>query len=106
MDGKFLGKITKARFGYVHEGFLFGLQVDISFDGYASTQAYSMNVSKNCKYESVTQRKEHCEGLVDNVADTLKKAKVDFVDELEGMPIEVTCVGSAIKEWRILEEVL
>lgn len=106
MDGKFLGKITKAKFGFVHEGFLFGLQVNISYDGYCSTVSDHVNISKGCKWETKTQRKEHFEALIDDVVVILKKAKVDFVEELDNKPIEVTCVGNAIKEWRILEEVL
>jgi hypothetical protein len=36
----------------------------------------------------------------------LKDAKVDSVDKLKGIPVEVTLDGNTLKEWRVLTEVL
>jgi len=36
----------------------------------------------------------------------LKDAKVDSVDKLKGVPVEVSFDGNMLKEWRVLTEVL
>jgi len=40
------------------------------------------------------------------VSKLLKEAKVDNVDKLKGIPVEVTFDGMMLKEWRVLTEVL
>jgi hypothetical protein len=40
------------------------------------------------------------------VSKLLKDAKVDAVQKLQGIPVEVTFDGNLLKEWRILTEVL
>jgi hypothetical protein len=40
------------------------------------------------------------------VSKLLKDAKVDSVDKLKNIPVEVTFEGMMLKEWRILTEVL
>lgn len=36
----------------------------------------------------------------------LEKAKVQHVDQIVGIPVEVSFDGMTLKEWRVLEEVL
>ena len=36
----------------------------------------------------------------------LNDAKVDSVDKLKGIPVEVTLEDNTLKEWRVLTEVL
>ena len=40
------------------------------------------------------------------ISKLLKDAKVDSVDKLKNIPVEVTFEGVMLKEWRILTEVL
>jgi hypothetical protein len=40
------------------------------------------------------------------VSKLLKEAKVNSVDKLKGIPVEVTFDGNILKDWRILTEVL
>jgi hypothetical protein len=40
------------------------------------------------------------------ISKLLKEAKVDSVDKLKNIPVEVTFEGMMLKEWRILTEVL
>jgi hypothetical protein len=40
------------------------------------------------------------------IAELLKKAKKQTIDQLKDVPIEATFVGNTLKSWRILEEVL
>ena len=64
-----------------------------------------MNISKECKWESQT-REAAVTASLERVEEILKAAKVNYVSELVGKPVEVTLVNSAFKDFRILTEVL
>lgn len=51
-------------------------------------------------------RDKHYAKIMRFVSDCLKKAKVNCVAELNGIPVECKFNGNILKDWRILEEVL
>lgn len=109
MTEKRLGKITFAEFGMIHDmEFLFGLQLGFSMDGCGVMDGGSgcVNISPQCKWKSDEARSLAITVMIDRVHQILKDAKVNYVSELNGKPVEVTLVNDTFKEFRILTEVL
>ena len=65
----------------------------------------TMERSKDAKWSEDDRNKEVLD-MVRFVTETMEKAKVKDVSDLKGIPVECTCDGNCLKEWRILEEVL
>jgi hypothetical protein len=61
--------------------------------------------NKHCKWTKESQV-EYLGNLMLKIAGWLKEAKIDSVDKLKGIPVEVTFEGNALQSWRILTEVL
>jgi len=110
MDGTFLGKIVQAEFGTVKErDYFLGLQLAFEFNGgfNVSDDGYhTVNVSENCFWESEIQKYERYERALKDLKRVLDDAKVNYVSELIGKPIEVEIEGDRLKSFRILTEVL
>ncbi|GIN25464.1 hypothetical protein NSQ93_22190 [Bacillus sp. FSL W8-0445] len=110
MDGTFLGKIVQAEFGTVKErDFLLGLQLSFKFNrgDHVSDGGYHIvNVSENCFWESEIQKYEMYERVLKDLKKVLDDAKVNYVSELIGKPIEIEIEGDRFKSFRILTEVL
>lgn len=99
MDGKFLGKIEKATYGFQGHGY-FGLRLEFKFDNCSHVSScikYCVKDSSNCGWDSL-----HLKVL----KEILKDAKVETVDKLIGVPVEIEIDRSAFKDFRILKEVL
>lgn len=62
-------------------------------------------MSPDCRWEVGTRHTNLAESL-DFVAKILKDAKVNYVSELLGKPVEVTLEDGVFKDFRILTEVL
>lgn len=109
MIEKILGKITKAEYGMVRDyPFLFGLQLYFSLGDGTSIgcgSRYTINISKECRWEE-SKRKDAIVKAVEEINRILKDAKVDYVSELKGMPVEVEIEKNTFKSFRILTEVL
>ena len=109
MTGKILGKITKAEYGMVRDyPFLFGLQLYFNLGDGTSIgcgSRYTINISKECRWEE-SERKDAIVKAVEEINKILKDAKVDYVSELKGMPVEVEIEKNTFKDFRILTEVL
>lgn len=109
MTEKHLGKIKSAEYGIVKDyPFLFGLQLQFSLGngaGIGCGCVYTDNISKGCNW---TTEKRQCEitKSVDTVHRFLKEAKINYVSELIGKPVEVTIEDNTFKGFRILTEVL
>ena len=109
MNGKILGKITKAEYGMVRDyPFLFGLQLyfklgDGTFIGCGGK--YTENIGEACKW-TTEERQSGITKSVDEVHRILKDAKVNYVSELVGKPVEVEIEKNTFKDFRILTEVL
>jgi hypothetical protein len=109
MIEKELGKIISAEFGVIPDyPWQIGLKLNFKFQGGAIGDGgrYTENISEACKWNSEEQKCKAYEKVLKNIADILKKAKVNHISELVGKPVEVTIEGNLFKDFRILEEVL
>ena len=109
---KRLGKIQSARFG--HGGYqdgCIGLVVTLG-DGTWGVGDFKgtwdpelVKCSEHSKWTE-EDRTKNIDEAVRYISKLLKDAKVDSVDKLKNIPVEVTFDGNVIKEWRILTEVI
>lgn len=114
MERKELGKIEKVKFGKEgYDNVMLGLSLTFSGQGWGVSTflgAWDYSFIKDPKEGSYRwTEEERTKSMIDmlnRVSDTLSKAKVDSIVELEGIPVEVTFENSLLKDWRILEEVL
>ncbi len=109
---KKLGKIESVTFG--HGGYqdaMIGLNVTLSNGGWGvgdskcAWDAEMIKWDKNCKWTEADRDKQYAE-IMRYLSKLLKDAKVNSVDKLKGIPVEVTFEGNMLKEWRILTEVI
>lgn len=108
MTGKVLGKITSAEFGQNRDyPFMVGLQLTFSTEAgcCGCGGKYTENINKECKWEN-SEREKAITAIVENVDKILTDAKVNYVSELKGKPVEVTLKENTFKDFRILTEVL
>ena len=109
---KKLGKIESVKFGIGgYQDAMIGLHVTLGNKGWgvsdsrSAWDAETITWSEHCKWTEA-ERNDTYAKLVRYVSKLLKDAKVDSVDKLKGIPVEVTFDGNLLKEWRILTEVL
>ena len=109
---KRLGKIQSVRFG--HGGYqdaCIGLSVTLGNTGWGvgdfkgTWDPEMIKRSENTQWEE-TDRTKGFDETMRFVSKLLKEAKVDSVDKLKDVPVEVTFNGNMLEEWRILTEVL
>lgn len=109
MVEKFLGKITSAEYGMINDmPFLFGLQLYFKLaDGtcIGCGGKYTENISDGCKW-TTEERQYGITRIADETHRILKDAKVNYVSQLIGKPVEVTIECNTFKDFRILTEVL
>jgi hypothetical protein len=111
MEKKF-GKILSVNFGIgSYQDSMIGLHVTLGDNvwgvGYSHSawDAESIKWSENCKWTEDDRDKQYAD-ILRYLSKLLKDAKVDSVDKLKGIPVEVTFDGNLLKEWRVLTEVL
>lgn len=109
MTEKVLGKITFAEYGTVRDHpFLMGLLLGFTMpcgdvmDG----GKYTVNINPKCKWKSATDRAAAVVESAEFIYSILKDAKVNYVSELVGKPVEVELEHRTFKGFRILTEVL
>ena len=109
MTEKILGKITFAEFGTIRDyPFRIGLQLGFDLAGGCGVMdggKYTVNISPECKREEFS-RADTIVKTVEFVNKILKDAKVNYISQLIGKPVEVTIEKNVFKEFRILTEVL
>lgn len=108
MDEKFLGKITQAEYGkYPGYEYLMGIKLELSFDGcgIGCGGKYMVNMNPECRW-SKEERTDAIVNSVERIKQILDDAKVHYVSELVGKPVEVEIKDSVLKGFRILTEVL
>ncbi|MDH4263948.1 MAG: hypothetical protein OEV78_12990 [Spirochaetia bacterium] len=112
MIEKKLGKITNIKFGIGgYQDAMLGLHYSFSGDGWSADSSESawdcelIKWSINCKWSESDRDKQYTD-IMRSVSKLLKQAKVDSVDKLKNIPVEVLFENYALKSWRILEEVL
>lgn len=109
-----LGKIKSIEFGITgYNEMMLGYSIEFSLDGGTMGVATSegfldynrVKYSEHCKWTE----EERDIGMVDmlkRLSDVLKQAKVNTIDKLKNIPVEVTLEGNTFKSWRVLTEVL
>lgn len=109
---KKLGKIKSVKFGLGgYQDATIGLHVTLAgtvwgvCDSRSAWDAETIKWTEHCNWTEADRDKQYAE-LVRYVSKLLKEAKVSSVDQLKGIPVEVTFEGNSLKEWRILTEVL
>ncbi|MDE5755423.1 MAG: hypothetical protein K2H89_12950 [Oscillospiraceae bacterium] len=109
MTEKMLGKITRAEYGMVKEyPFLIGLQLSFSFGSSSVSDGgkYTLNIDRECKVWEENQQSQAITENIENVYQLLNDAKVNYVSQLVGKPVEVTIEDNSFRGFRILTEVL
>jgi hypothetical protein len=109
---KRLGKIESVRF--VHGGYqdaCIGLSVTLGNGSWGVGDfkgAWDPEMVKHTENTKWTEkeRSKTIDDTIRLISKLLKEAKVDSVDKLKGVPVEVTFDGMMLKEWRVLTEVL
>jgi hypothetical protein len=109
---KKLGKIESVRFGLGgYQDSQLGLSVTLSASGWGvgdfkgNWDAERVKWTKHCNWTEEDRDKGYSETMR-FLSKLLKESKVDSVDKLKGVPVEVTFDGNMLKEWRVLTEVL
>ncbi len=110
---KEIGKIKSVSFGYGgYQDAMFGLSVTLGSDkecwgvgDFNGAWSISTKVTERTKWTEADRREQFADTMV-FVNELLIKAKIKNVNELNGIPVEVTFDGNTLKEWRILEEVI
>lgn len=108
---KELGKIKSVFFGVVD--FQLGLHFDFSINGGVSGVLWrdcflDYETVKNSDFSDWTdkERDEECINLLKRFSKYLKEAKVDKIENLKNIPVELTFENNTLRSWRILTEVL
>ena len=100
MTEKILGKINFAEFGTFKDyPFLIGLQLGFIFSdgtGIMTGGRYTTHINSTVELE----KRIRCINVI------LKEAKVQYISQLIGKPVEVTIDNNTFKDFRILTEVL
>lgn len=110
MDGKFLGKITKCKFGLGgRQDAMIGVSFVFQFDGICSVSdfwgAWAIPRSDYAKW-SEQDRIDELGKTCMRLTDVLNQAKKESVSDLVGVPVEITISGQTLKSWRVLTEVI
>ena len=108
-QNKQLGKIRKLKIGHCSRDDMFlGITFELGGEGWGIGDNWSYNRSEwseHCKWTEADRILALGEIFM-KINDLLIKAKVNNVEELKDIPVEVTTEGGRLKSWRILEEVL
>lgn len=111
-EEKMLGKISGAYFGLgSYQNAMLGLHLAFSGQGcgvHTSICAWDYALiehTEHCKWTEESRGLEYAE-IMRKLSGYLKEAKVDRVEKLVGIPVELTFEKLQLKSWRILTEVL
>lgn len=112
-----LAKIERVTFGVSgYQEAMIGLHLQFSFPGggvCSDKSCWDPELVECSNHANWTEeeRGKQLEQVMRFLSETLKKAKVKSVTDLQGIPVALTFdgegfAGSTLKSWRILEEVL
>ena len=109
---KKIGKIVNVYFGIGgYQDSQIGLHLSLGNNEWGvsdSICSWDAELIKHTQYSKWTEedRSKEYSDIMRYLSKLLKDAKVDKVEKLKNIPIEVTFDGNILKEWRILTEVL
>lgn len=109
---KKLGKIESVYFGLGgYQDAMIGIHFSFSGDGFGvcdskcTWDAETIECSQYAKWTEQDRSKQYDE-IVRYISKLLKQAKIDSIEKLKGIPVELSLDGNCLKNWRILTEVL
>lgn len=109
---KILGKISSIYFGLGgYQGATLGLHISFSMTGSGVSTSISawdyenIKHTKNCQWDEDARTEQYIK-IIKQISKYLSEAKVDRIEKLNGVPVEITMEGNCLKEWRILTEVI
>jgi len=106
---KELGKIENVYYGLGgYQDAMLGISFQLSFGSCGTGDFWGywdLERTEHCKWTEEDRLKFHGENTM-RIGQLLKDAKVYKVEDLVGIPIEVTSEGMNMKSWRVLTEVL
>lgn len=109
MSRKELGKIKSATFGLGgYQECQIGFWLTLGGEGWgvsAGSGAWATERTKHCKWTEEDRALGLAQAAM-KLADTLRLAKKERVQDLVGVPVECTFEGNVLEEWRVLTEVL
>lgn len=112
MTEKRLGKIEKAYFGISgYQDCMIGLHLTLSADGWCMNTNYSawdserIECSPHAKWTE-EDRSEQYDEIMRKISKLMADAKVDTIQKLVGIPIEVEVENMTFVGFRVLTEVL
>lgn len=105
-----LGKIQDVEYGRCgYQEAMLGLRLSIGGDGWGvgadRPGAWTTKRTESTKWTE----EDRIKGLGENamfINQLLSDAKVEYVSQLKGIPVECKFEGNSLKDWRILKEVL
>lgn len=103
-----LAKIRSVKLGSGgYDGAMFGISFDLGGDGWCIGDFWGnwSSYPKGAKYSEEDWAKHHTNAYL-RLQKIMKEARVDYLDALNGKPVEVTIENNTLKSWRILTEVL
>lgn len=96
MSQKFLGKISSFRIGNTgYQNCQFGLDISFDFTGRGITTTIIADDSRDASVE-----------FVEKLQSILSDSKKESIDQLIGVPVELTIENQRLQFWRVLKEVL
>lgn len=109
MNGLRLGKIQKVRVGFGgYDDAMFGVAFTLGgADGWGVSDwkgPWTTKVTESTKWTEA-DRSHEFDTVMRWLWQLCKEAKVTTVDQLQGIPVEVTFEDNRLKSWRILTEV-
>ena len=111
---KYLGKITSVKFGHMgYQDAMIGLRLGFQFDEcmsvtkeYCTWDPERMKRSPNASCSQNMLALKTMTNMVCLISKILIEAKVDNINNLVGIPVEVVIEDCELKSWRVLTEVL
>lgn len=104
-----LGKIQNVSFGRGgYQDAMMGISFTLEGDGWGVGDFWgywSCDVPPNANWTD-KDRLTYLGAMVIRINRVLTEAKVDSIDRLKGVPIEVSFDGNTLTNWRVLKEVL
>lgn len=102
---KELGKISKVYFGYGgYQDAMFGLT--LIFESHGGSCGHFIGYWPLQEDHDPKKSHEQAFCAMEEIASTMKDAKVTEANQLVGKPVELTFNGLKLEAWRILTEVL
>lgn len=113
MIDKKIGKIKSVKYGFGgYQGCMFGVTFDLGSDkdswgvgDFKGAWGPEIKVDKYTKWTEKDRSNQYAD-TARFVADLMMKANVRDLNDLVGVPVEVTFEGNCLKEWRVLEEAI